>query len=280
MADLSSIVARFKDNKKILIPAAVGGVALGAFVLLRKGGVNGGIQAEDPFAKAQAAVDKATEQAQAAAGGGSGGSPDDGSIAAIAAQQQSFANSLVDQFNKFAEQVSSALGSQSAQNQTAINDIAGQLQDQIANASQQQGQGQTSGLSNLLPDFGALYAAAQQSYGQQSAIPNLPLNTQSLTSTLNKITTNPIKVGGRVTPAINLRPVQSQGTQGRVAPALSSLGALSGFKINANQKGNIVRRYNSTRIQSGGAGFGTNNPGSAARGAAKNTANLAKRAGK
>lgn len=276
MADLSSIVARFKDNKKILIPAAIGGVALGAFVLLRKGGVNGGIAA-DPFSQAQAAIDKANEQIDSAAGGGGGTSPDAGAIAAIAAQQQTFAESLVDQFNKLAQSVSDALGSQSAQNQSAINDIAGQLQDQINNASQQQGQ--AGGLTDILPDFGALYAASQQSYGQQSAIPNIPLSTQSLSATLNKITTNPIKVGGRVTPAINLRPVQSQGTKGRVAPALSNLGALSGFKISASQKGTIKPSYNSSRIQSSG-GFGTNNPGAAARGAAKNTANLLKRSGR
>jgi len=278
MADLSSIVARFKDNKKILIPAAIGGVALGAFVLLRKGGVNGGLVAEDPITKAQALVDKAAEQAQAAAGGGGGGtSPDSGAIAMLQAQQQSFANSLVDQFNKFAESVSSAFSGQQDQNASAINDIAGQLQDQIANASNQQGQ--AGGLTDFLPDFGALYAAAQQSYGQQSAIPNIPLSAQSLSATLNKITTNPIKVGGRVTPAINLRPVQSQGTQGRVAPALSSLGALSGYKVSSSVKGTIKPSYSSSSITSSG-GFGTNNPGAAARGAAKNTANLAKRAGK
>lgn len=240
MADISSIIERLKNNK-LAIPALAVGAVVGGYALLKGGGLSGGgggFSGVDPSAIAPAS----------AAPGASGGGGNE-AVGEVLAQQQTFAQSITDQFNKLVEGVQGALGAQSSQTQSAIDALAGaqqgivgQVQDQLSQQAQAIGSGYAT------PDFSSLFnAIAQipQQVAPQFQAPQLGSGAQNVTQKIAK-SVAPIITRNYSAPAP--RPI----TINKAPKAKTPIR----FTLPAGVRGSITPTYNSPRIQSSG-GFGT-----------------------
>jgi len=255
--DLSSLVEKFKD-KKYAVPIVVGtGVIVVYAVASGKFSGGGSSSATTGFADAQAAADK-TAQNQAQGGSPSqGGSGDNtallAGIGALEANQQNFMSGIVDYLNNFGQQISAALGSQSAQTQASIDAQQKNLADI---ASQIQGQ-QASGFGSILPDFASFYQGVAETIQPQTqqVSPGLNLGGGGLMAGLSKLTTRTIAPNN---------PTQQNYLGGKrsISPqVMNSFNRLGGGSktVIPSTRGNIVKTYNSPNIQSRG-GFGGSRP--------------------
>jgi hypothetical protein len=175
MADISAFIERIKSNK-LAVPALAVGAIAGGYVLFKKGGLSGG----DLSASLQ--TPQAGETGSGNVGDQSpGASADTSGAGELAVQQQTFAASIVDQFNKLAENVAQALGLQQQQTQEAINQLAGQQ-------AQAFDQSRVGFLDNALPDFSSLFqslaAIPQQSF---TPSPGIGLKQTNLVQSFNKV---------------------------------------------------------------------------------------------
>lgn len=196
MTDISELFDRLKSNKYAL-PAIAIGVIAGGYVLIKSGGLSG-------LGSAAPAAPNVVTPPGSSGSSGSGSSGDtsggfsngnnDAVIASLQQNQQTFQQSLVDQFNGLVSNVQAAITGQQQSNQQAIDQITAQAQQQAQYGSQ-------SAMSNL-PDFNSLYAAiaaipAQLQASYQS--PNMPiaqsnLNGSALMSRLLASRRNPVRI--------------------------------------------------------------------------------------
>ena len=221
MADIPALIERLKENK-LALPAIGVGVIVGGYVLLKKGGLSGGAQP-------QFDTSTITQPDQTPAPQPSAGSGDTGAIDAIVQQQDSFAKSITDQFNKFAEGIGAALGVQQQQAQAAIDQLAGQIQQVGAYQQLAGSQPQMAGM----PDFSSLFSQLQaipQTLQQSYQSPQMALGgTYSKIQSLPKATINTTQLGAKYKATIKApAPVIRSG--GIKLGSGFNLGSLSGYK--------------------------------------------------
>lgn len=187
MADFEALFERLKKNKLVLPALAVGGIA-GAYVLFKNGGISA--SGESPQDGSTGNIgDQPSNTAPGYPSTDSGAT--DAEIQALKQQQESFSQSLVDQFNALTQSVSNAISGNQNQVQSAIDalsqqqqNLQGQLGAQLANSQP------------ALPDFSSLFASLASIPAQQNTYKS-PGISLGLPTSLSKLSIKPAAVSGK-----------------------------------------------------------------------------------